>query len=164
MGLVSAAEERVSCLHFRVACVFVKDRVIVGQGYNGSPRGFPNCDEAGCAKDTGGRCVGVHAEINAIIFCGASPYEKLAGATAYVSVLPCKDCMLALMQAGIRRIVFGSDYLRREINQDGKFQLQTDTQTVSLRLAKQAGIQVERYIPETGKTEIIVKGRERKEE
>ena len=99
-------------MHYHIGCVFVDDlHRLVTVGYNGAPRGDVNCDEAGCAKEAGGRCRGAHDVINAILNC-IQP-ERLRGTTLYTTTFPCYDCMKALAQAGVKEIVYRDEYLRR---------------------------------------------------
>lgn len=99
---------RGTCDRLRTACVLVKDKIIVGAGYNGSLPGEPHCDEAGHLM-VDGHCVRtIHAEANAIRNC-KNP-ELLKGATAYLLVTPCLLCLKALISYGVNRIVFTSVY------------------------------------------------------
>ncbi len=86
------------------ACIVNEDKRIVGVGYNGMPRGvvdeyFPWED-----RETKYQYV-VHAELNAIL----NSTQNLKGATLYVSLFPCNECAKAIIQSGIREIVYMSD-------------------------------------------------------
>ena len=98
----------------KVGCVIVKDNRICSIGFNGQPEGFPNeceyTDENGDLKtyDTV-----IHAEANAIYWC-AKTNIMTSDATAYVTLSPCKHCALALIQSGVRRVVYLEEYWNRE--------------------------------------------------
>ncbi|MGA2667048.1 MAG: dCMP deaminase family protein [Patescibacteria group bacterium] len=125
MKIALTATERVACLFHKVASVFVdENHKIISIGYNGPSVGDYHCNEVGCAKVHGDpitgeikRCRGVHSEMNAIINAGDT--SKLKGATLYITVFPCYDCMKALNNLGIKRIVYLDDYLRVLDGSDG---------------------------------------------
>jgi dCMP deaminase len=144
MRIAATLGERTSCVQLQVGCVFVDGlhRIISG-GYNGPPRGDENCCEVGCAKVAAdpaigkpGRCRGAHAEINGIISC-IQP-ERLRGSTLYVTVFPCHACMKALVQAGVRDIVYRDEYVRVVDDQ------QREREPEALELAQRMGIGVSR--------------------
>ena len=91
------------------ACIVDQDHKVVSIGYNGMPRGcsdedFP-WDREGGFLDTKYAYV-VHAELNAILnFRGGS----LEGTTLYVSLFPCNECAKAIIQAGIKTVIYDSD-------------------------------------------------------
>jgi len=90
-----------------VGAVLVLAGNIAATGYNGAPKGLPHCDLHGCDLDLGGHCVNaVHAEINTIVQTTLRPQ----GGTLYVTTLPCRRCFGALVNAGVTRIVYASDY------------------------------------------------------
>lgn len=94
-----------------VGCVIV-DNVghVIASGYNGSPRGFPHCDEVGCDLDENGHCIrAIHAETNAILQC-ATTGTICNGATLYVTHIPCERCQMVIIQAGIKKVVYNIDY------------------------------------------------------
>ncbi|MEK7192369.1 MAG: deaminase [Patescibacteria group bacterium] len=103
--LISA---RGSCDRLRTACVLVKNRRIVGTGYNGSVSGLPSCDDDGVGHLLiDGHCLRtLHGEANAI----HNSVADLEGATAYVVATPCLDCVKALLQNGVKRIVYVGSY------------------------------------------------------
>ncbi len=109
LKLAMLASERATCPRMHCGCVLVNDRHVVSTGYNGSLPGSPHCYTDGCMV-VDGHCVRTnHAEINAI--CQAARHGlQLAGATAYVTNMPCTSCAKALIAAGIRRVVVFSDY------------------------------------------------------
>ena len=94
----------------KVGCVIVSpDGQIISQGYNGMPSGMDNC----CEHEEDGKLVSnkevLHAESNAITKC-AKWGGRTDGATIYVTLSPCIDCGKLIIQAGIRRVVYGDAY------------------------------------------------------
>jgi dCMP deaminase len=94
------------CKRKQVGALIVRDRMIISDGYNGTPTGFDNCceDEAG---DT--RWYVLHAEANAILKVAKSTHNA-DGATLYITLSPCKECSKLIVQAGIKRVVFHNGY------------------------------------------------------
>ena len=93
------------------ACIVSPDNKIVGVGYNGLPWGcedteFPRANREGDMYDTKYPYV-CHAELNAIL--NANNPTLLKGATLYVALFPCNECAKAVIQAGIKRVVYLSD-------------------------------------------------------
>lgn len=109
--------ERATCPRRSVGCVIVDDqKAVVASGYNGAPRGMPHCLDAGCTLE-GNHCVSaVHAEMNAIAYA-ARRGISLDGCEAYCTLLPCIQCLQALLACGVRTINFDETYLRSERNQ-----------------------------------------------
>ena len=94
------------CKRRQVGALLVKDRMIISDGYNGTPSGFENeCeDENGQSKP-----YVLHAEANAITKVAKSGNSS-EGATLYITDSPCMDCAKLIIQAGITRVVYGDDY------------------------------------------------------
>lgn len=94
------------CKRKKVGALIVKDRMIISDGYNGTPTGFENyCeDEEGYTK-----WYVLHAEANAILKV-ASSTQSCKGATLYITMSPCKDCSKLIHQAGITRLVYNIGY------------------------------------------------------
>lgn len=94
------------CNRKQVGALIVKDRMIISDGYNGTPTGFENpCeDEEGYTK-----WYVLHAEANAILKV-ASSTQSCEGATLYITMSPCKECSKLIHQAGITRLVYNIDY------------------------------------------------------
>ena len=94
------------CRRRQVGALIVKDRMIISDGYNGTPSGFENVceDENGITKP-----YVLHAEANAITI-GAKSGNSSAGATLYVTAAPCIECAKLIIQAGIRRVVYRDEY------------------------------------------------------
>jgi dCMP deaminase len=94
------------CSRRQVGAIIVKDRMIISDGYNGTPTGFENkCeDEEGYTK-----WYVLHAEANAILKVAAST-QSCEGSTLYITLSPCKDCSKLVHQAGIKRVVYQKAY------------------------------------------------------
>jgi len=94
------------CKRKQVGAIIVKDRMIISDGYNGTPSGFENCceDEKGYTK-----WHVLHAEANAILKV-ASSTQSCKGATLYVTLSPCTDCSKLIHQSGIIRVVYKEAY------------------------------------------------------
>src|SRR5690606_35264832 len=105
------------CERKKVGALIVKDKMIISDGYNGTPSGFENIceDEEGYTK-----WYVLHAEANAISKV-ASSTQSCRGATLYITLSPCKECSKLIHQAGITRVVYhlaykdddGLDFLKR---------------------------------------------------
>jgi dCMP deaminase len=111
------------CNRRQVGALITKGRMIISDGYNGTPEGFENVceDENGKTKP-----YVLHAEANAITKVAKS-HNSSEGATLYITTSPCMECAKLIIQSGIRRVVFCDRYH----NEDG------------LELLKRAGIEVE---------------------
>jgi len=94
------------CERRQVGSLIVKDKMIISDGYNGTPSGFENfCeDENGYTK-----WYVLHAEANAILKV-ASSTQACQGATLYITMSPCQGCSKLIHQAGIKRVVFIEAY------------------------------------------------------
>ena len=133
MEIARVVSERATCDRLHVGAIIVKNRVILSTGYNGASRGLPHCDEAG-HELVDGHCVRtVHAEANAIL--QAAKYGvPVDEATLYVTNSPCYDCFKMIVNAGIKRVVYGSFY-------KGRY----DASEKVLELAKNAGVEIVKF-------------------
>ncbi len=97
------------CERRKVGSLIVKGRMIISDGYNGTPTGFENyCeDEEGYTK-----WYVLHAEANAILKV-ASSNHSCENASLYLTLSPCKDCSKLIHQAGIKRLVYIEEYKDR---------------------------------------------------
>lgn len=94
------------CRRRKVGALLVKDKMIISDGYNGTPSGFENI----CESEEGTTFPYVlHAEANAITKVARSNNSS-EGATLYVTASPCMECAKLIIQAGIRRVVFSEMY------------------------------------------------------
>lgn len=98
------------CTRKKVGAIIVKDRMIISDGYNGTPTGFDNCCE-----DSNGEThwYVLHAEANAIMKV-ASSTQSAQGATLYITMSPCKECSKLIHQSGIQRVVYQEAYKDNE--------------------------------------------------
>ena len=111
------------CKRRKVGALLVKDRMIISDGYNGTPSGFENiCEEDGVTKP-----YVLHAEANAITKVAKSGNSS-EGATLYVTASPCLECSKLIIQSGIKRVVYRDEYRL----------------TDGIDLLRRAGIQVEK--------------------
>jgi len=104
MSLIWA--ENSYCKRRQVGALLVKDKMIISDGYNGTPSGFENIceDESNTTKP-----YVLHAEANAITKVARS-FNSSTGATLYVTASPCIECAKLIIQAGIVRVVYGELY------------------------------------------------------
>ena len=112
------------CKRRQVGALIVKDRMIISDGYNGTPSGFENVceDENGVTKP-----YVLHAEANAITKVAKSGNSS-EGATLYVTASPCLECSKLIIQSGIKRVGYRDEYRL----------------TDGIDLLRRAGIEVER--------------------
>ena len=90
------------CKRRKVGALIVKDKMIISDGYNGTPTGFENV----CEDDEGyTKWYVLHAEANAIAKVSSST-QSTNGATLYITLSPCKECSKLIFQSGIKRVVY----------------------------------------------------------
>ena len=103
-------DENSYCTRRQVGALIVKDKMIISDGFNGTPSGFENV----CEDDEGNTIPYVlHAEANAITKIARSGNNS-DGATLYVTDEPCIECSKLIIQAGIRRVVYAREYRLHE--------------------------------------------------
>lgn len=116
MKIAEVVKLRSTCIRRSVGAVLVKDSHILSTGYNGAPSGFKHCTPATCMRvnlKTGEKpelCRGVHAEINCIIQAAIHGTSIIGDTTLYTTTFPCMSCLKLLINAGIKRIVYGEPY------------------------------------------------------
>ena len=94
------------CKRRQVGALIVKNRMIICDGYNGTPTGFENI----CEDDENyTKWYVLHAEANAIMKVAAST-QSSQGATLYVTLSPCRECSKLIFQSGIKRVVYHNQY------------------------------------------------------
>ena len=94
------------CQRKQVGALIVKDRMIISDGYNGTPSGFENR----CEDDNGNtQWYVLHAEANAILKL-ASSTQSAKDATLYLTLSPCKECSKLILQSGIKKLVYVDNY------------------------------------------------------
>lgn len=119
MEIAQKISERATCPRKHVGAVIVRDKIVLSTGYNGSIRGRPHCTDVGCMMEEGHCVRTVHSEANAII--QAAKYgTPIEGATIYVTASPCWYCFKLIVNAGIKRIVFGELYRDERITKFAK--------------------------------------------
>jgi dCMP deaminase len=134
IGIAKVVALRSNCIKRKVAAVIVKDKRIISTGYNGTPRGVPNCSEGGCPRcnqmaASGTKldeCYCSHGEENAITQA-AYHGVSIKDGTLYSTFSPCLLCTKMIINSGIREVVFNVSYPLGE---------------AALLLLKKAGIQV----------------------
>ena len=95
------------CVRRQVGALIVKDKMIISDGYNGTPSGFENICEDELTGKT--KPYVLHAEANAITKVAKSA-NNCDGATLYITAAPCIECSKLIIQAGIKRVVYLDDY------------------------------------------------------
>lgn len=94
------------CKRKQVGALIVKDKMIISDGYNGTPTGFENiCED----DDDHTKWYVLHAEANAILKV-ASSTQSCKGATLYITLSPCRECSKLIHQSGIKRLVYADTY------------------------------------------------------
>ena len=126
MRMATIWAENSYCERRKVGALVVKDKMIISDGYNGTPSGFENvCEDANNVT----KPYVLHAEANAITKIARSNNNS-EGATLYVTASPCIECAKLIIQAGIKRVVYGEKYRL----------------TDGIDLLERAGVKVE-YLP-----------------
>ena len=114
------------CTRRKVGALLVKDRMIISDGFNGTPAGFENiCEDPATGKT---KPYVLHAEANAITKVAKSGNNS-QGATLYVTDAPCMECAKLIIQAGIKRVVYLIEYSVRD----------------GIELLRRAGVEVCKY-------------------
>lgn len=124
MRMAAIWAENSYCKRRQVGALIVKDRMIISDGFNGTPSGFENVceDENGVTKP-----YVLHAEANAISKVAKSG-NSAEGSTLFITASPCIECAKLIIQAGIKRVVYKDEYRL----------------TDGIDLLKRAGIEVEK--------------------
>ena len=106
MRMARTWAENSYCVRRKVGALLVKEKMIISDGYNGTPSGFENIceDENNVSKP-----YVLHAEANALTKVARSNNSS-DGATLYVTASPCLECSKLIIQSGIRRVVYGEEY------------------------------------------------------
>lgn len=116
MTIANLAAQRSNCMKRRVGCVVVRDFRVVSTGYNGTPRGVPNCNQGGCKRCNSAQgsgagldtCLCLHAEENALLEAGR---DRLgANSSLYCNTCPCLTCSIKIIQSGITEVVYSQKY------------------------------------------------------
>lgn len=113
------------CERKKVGALIVKDRMIISDGFNGTPTGFDN----NCEDETDNtKWYVLHAEANAILKVAAST-QSCKDATLYITLSPCKECSKLIHQSGIKRVVYANAY----------------TDISGIEFLKEAGVELTHY-------------------
>ena len=106
MRMARTWAENSYCKRRQVGALLVKNQMIISDGYNGTPSGFENnCED----ENNVSKPYVLHAEANAITKVARSNNSS-EGATLYVTASPCMECSKLIIQAGIKRVVYGEEY------------------------------------------------------
>ena len=106
MRMARTWAENSYCKRRQVGALLVKNQMIISDGYNGTPSGFENnCED----ENNVSKPYVLHAEANAITKVARSNNSS-EGATPYVTASPCMECSKLIIQAGIKRVVYGEEY------------------------------------------------------
>lgn len=141
MAIVKLVATRSTCIkaNSQRGAVLVKNKHIIATGYNGAPRGVPHCSTETCVRlnipsmQDYENCRGVHAEMNTIIQAAIHGVGT-EGAEIYTTALPCIGCIKALINAGVKRVVYLNELKGRL--EDNK---------LLNEIVKQSGIIVEKF-------------------
>ena len=126
LDMASIWGQNSSATRKQVGCLIVKDRTIISDGYNGTPKGFDNsCEDAEGLT----HWFVLHAEANAITKLARST-QSGENATMYCTLSPCKNCSKLILQTGISRLVYKEEH----------------SDTSGIDLMREAGIEVEKYV------------------
>ena len=129
MGVAKLTSQLSHARRAKVGAVMTKDNRIISIGYNGTPHTFDNnCEDTLQDGSLVTKNIVVHAEMNALCFCAKTEIES-EGSTIYLTLSPCANCALAMIQSGIKRVV----YLEKYRNISG------------IKILEQAGIKVEQF-------------------
>ncbi len=129
MRMAQVWAENSYCERRKVGALIVKDKMIISDGYNGTPSGFENVCEDDNNKT---KPYVLHAEANAITKVARSSNSS-EGATLYVTSSPCIECAKLIIQSGINRVVYAEEYRTLE----------------GVELLERAGVEVEHLNLET---------------
>ena len=130
MGVAKLTAQLSHARRTKVGAVATKDNRIISVGFNGTPHTFDNnCEDELPDGSLVTKNIVVHAEMNVLCFCAKTEIES-EGATIYLTLSPCANCALAMIQSGIKRVVYLEKY----------------RDTSGIKILEQAGIKVEQFI------------------
>jgi len=119
MNIAREVATRSTCERKHVGSVIVREKTILSTGYNGSIKGLPHCDEAGCEM-VDGHCVRTtHAEANAIVQAARNGVQ-INQSEIFVTASPCYDCFKLIANAGIKIIYYDEFYRDKRIIKKSK--------------------------------------------
>jgi dCMP deaminase len=131
--LASLASRRSNCMKRRVGAILVRQNRVLATGYNGTPRGLPNCNEGGCphcnlvngSEQISKQCLCLHAEENALLEAGrervgndcvlycntyVSPIHDLWHCLIHLHSCPCLKCTIKIIQTGVKTVIYNLTY------------------------------------------------------
>lgn len=129
MNIAHVVKSRSNCMTRQTGAIIVKDKRIIGTGYNGTPMGIKNCFEGGCPRCTArmngtvvpgndlDKCVCCHAEENAIVH-SALHGNATKGSMMYITFTPCTQCAKMIINAGITKVVSAEKYPNNDLSID----------------------------------------------
>ena len=119
MNIAKEVSTRSTCDRKHVGAVIVRDRTLLSTGYNGSIKGLPHCNDAGCEM-VDGHCIRTsHAEANAIVQA-AKNGVKIDDSEIYVTASPCYNCFKLIANSGIKVIFYNELYRDERIKDRAK--------------------------------------------
>ena len=119
MNIAKEVSTRSTCDRKHVGAVIVRDKTLLSTGYNGSIKGLPHCNEAGCEM-VDVHCIRTsHAEANAIVQA-AKNGVKIDGSEIYVTASPCYNCFKLIANSGIKIIFYNELYRDQRIKERAK--------------------------------------------
>jgi len=118
MNIAQVVATRSNCSRRHVGAIVVHDKRIISTGYNGTPKGYPNCSDGGCDRCNSNShsgegledCLCIHAEENAIIqaaYHGTSCKDSIL----YCTLSPCIHCSKTIINAGITQVIYKEEYI-----------------------------------------------------
>lgn len=133
--MTKLVSQRSGCNKRHVGAVIVKDNRVLATGYNSAPYGVKECCDKGHCLRSGskqgenlGTCMAVHAEMNAILQC-AKLGISCENAKIYITTHPCIHCLKAIINAGIKEVIYIDDY----------------NDPISKQLAEECDIKIKQY-------------------
>lgn len=126
MTLAEHAASRSNCMKRCVGAIIVDGHTmqVLSTGYNGTPRGTPNCDQGGCRRCNElqvtkgqdlGLCLCLHAEENAMLYLRLGPRPADSSLVLYCTMCPCFGCAKRAVQIGIKKVVFSEPYIEESV-------------------------------------------------
>lgn len=117
MKMAYLTSERATCVRRRVGSVITRDKMLLSSGYNGAPSGIEHCNKDTCIRlqmnipsgEKPNLCIGSHSEINAIAQAARNGVN-INNSTIYCTTFPCIYCAKAIVNAGIKRLVYCESY------------------------------------------------------
>ena len=110
MAIAKIIAARGTCDRLYSGSVLVKDKRIIGTGYNGSPPGLPHCDDVGHLLEEGHCVRTIHGEHNSLLQAARQGGVSTEGSTLYTKYSPCVHCTKYIIACGVKRVVIGKIY------------------------------------------------------